>query len=80
LDLFCIGFVNCDLRPTKVKLYDNTLSVKRFIQMKLSKVKADKSDAKKIDFYGAITKSSPHSQMPHQNSLDLLPGTYLYFD
>jgi transposase len=34
----------------------NPLSVKRFIQMKLAKVKTDKSDAKTICEYGEINK------------------------
>ena len=36
----------------------NPLSVKRFIQMKLAKVKTDKSDAKAICEYGQLNDSS----------------------
>ncbi|MFD2432947.1 transposase [Mesonia maritima] len=37
---------------------ENPLSIKRFIQMKLSKVKTDKSDAKMISLYAKVNQES----------------------
>jgi transposase len=47
----------CYLQGNSVVLsVENPFSVKRFIQMKLAKVKTDKSDAKAICEYGQINK------------------------
>ena len=41
----------------------NPLSVKRFIQMKLAKVKTDKSDAKAICEYGKINEVPLYTEL-----------------
>lgn len=50
----------------------NPLSVKRFIQMKLAKVKTDKSDAKAICEYGTINEVPLYNAIFRQNAYSCL--------